>query len=378
MSLNDSIKLTDEFSDRDFHWMKVALNYASQGIGFTGKNPSVGCVIVKDETLISVSRTSDNGRPHAEEVAIREAVENVYGATLYVTLEPCAHYRDTSPCIEKIVSASIKRVVIGTLDPDPRTNGQGIMFLRENGIIVSVGCLKDKAENVIAGFKSRITKKRPFITVKIASSLDSKIALSNGISKWITNKHTRRLVHLYRARNDAILTGIGTINKDNPSLDCRILGLEKFSPKIIILDSKLIINKKSKLLNSDVSPIILTTKDCDLKNKKSLEKKNISVNILNSDDQKRVNIFSALRYLSSLNINNLLIEAGANIITSFIKNGFVDSIILCRSGHFFGSDGIPYLLNMNLSEIKDKKDFVLKNSIYVKGDIIEHWDVVKS
>ena len=362
------------FTEEDARWMKVAINYARHGIGLTSKNPSVGCVIVKNNQLIGVGRTSNGGRPHAEENALIMAGKNSNGAFLYVTLEPCAHHVDFVPCMKKIVTASIQKVVIACQDPDKRTNGKAIRYLLDNNINVILGCLNYDASELIEGFSKRISCGRPYITSKIASSLDSNIALLNGKSKWITGHNTRKHVHLQRLRNDGILTGINTINNDNAKLDCRIKGLEEFSPIVFILDSSLKINLKSKILKRK-NIFIITSSKCNKSKREILIENGVKIKILESDKNNIISIKSILDFLNELEINNLLIEAGSIVNTFFLKNKLIDKIILCRSGLILGSDAQSFFNEINLQSIPEKAIYKLSSSFQIDDDIVEEWKV---
>lgn len=369
---NNFVHLTSPFTEEDCRWMKVAINYARRNVGMTGKNPCVGCVIVKNNELYGFGVTSLGGRPHAEENALNYVGKRSKNSVLYVTLEPCAHYENFIPCMEKIFQASIKRVVIACLDPDKRTNGKAVKFLLDRNIDVSLGCQESIAMELIEGFTKRLIFKRPFIKTKIASSLDSKISLSNGKSKWITGSNTRKQVHLYRLRSDGLLTGVNTINEDNPSLNCRLKGLNKFSPYVFILDSKLKIKTSSKILNKK-NVRIFTTKFSNNKQIKLLREKGIDVIVVDHDDKKRVSIKAVLKKIYEQNINNLFIEAGSDVNSSLIKENLIDEIILCRSGAVFGHDGRSIINDLNINKIKDSKKFFLKESFTLDDDIIEHW-----
>ena len=366
------VHLISSYTDEDSRWMKVAINYGLRNVGFTGKNPCVGCVIVKNNELCGFGTTSPGGRPHAEENALKFAGEKSKGAVLYVTLEPCAHYERFIPCMEKIVQASIKRVVIACLDPDKRTNGKAVKYLLEKNISVSLGCEEFKAMELIQGFTKRLNFKRPYIKSKIASSLDSKISLSNGISKWITGTNARKFIHLYRLRSDGILTGVNTVNDDNPTLNCRIKGLKKYSPHVFILDSKLKINIKSKILNrKNIS--IFTTVFLNKKKEKILKNKGINVILVKHNKNNQVLLKEVIKKLYEQKINNLFIEAGSDINSSLIKENLIDEIILCRSGRIFGNDGRSIVNNLNIKEIKHSNKFYFKDSFTLDEDIIENW-----
>ena len=366
------VHLLSSYTDEDSRWMKVAINYGLRNVGITGKNPCVGCVIVKNNELCGFGVTSPGGRPHAEENALKFAGKKSIGANLYVTLEPCAHYERFIPCMEKIVQASIKRVVIACLDPDKRTNGIAVKYLLEKNISVSLGCEEFKAMELIQGFAKRLNFKRPYIKSKIASSLDSKISLSNGISKWITGINARKFIHLYRLRSDGILTGVNTVNDDNPTLNCRIKGLKKYSPHVFILDSKLKINIKSKILNrKNIS--IFTTVFFNKKKEKILKNKGINVILVKHNKNNQVLLKEVIKKLYEQKINNLFIEAGSDINSSLIKENLIDEIILCRSGRIFGNDGRSIINNLNIKEIKNSKNFYFKDSFTLDEDIIENW-----
>ncbi len=216
--------------------MKAAIALGERGRGQTAPNPNVGCVVVKDDAIVGQGWTQPGGRPHAEAVALGEAGEKSRGATLYVTLEPCAHDSARGPaCADLIVEAGLSKVVAAVGDPDPRTDGRGFERLRAAGISVEIGCEAEAAGRSLAGFLTRIRLGRPYITLKLAMSLDGKIALPSGESRWITGEDARAHVHWERARTDMILVGRGTYNADRPRLDVRLPGLEDRSPRRALL-----------------------------------------------------------------------------------------------------------------------------------------------
>ena len=235
-------------------WINRAILEASRSLGITGKNPPVGCVIVKNNVLISYGRTSSSGRPHAEENALNKVEDKnlLQNANMYLTLEPCAHKSKLGKsCAELINDTGISEVFICCMDPDPRTNGNGIDYLKKNGIKVYEHFFERDALDLYKGFFSRIKKNKPFVTLKIACSLDGKIALKNKKSKWITNELSRRSTHFLRAQNDAILTSSSTIISDNPLLNCRLDGMANRSPDVVILDRYLKINKNYKIFQNN-------------------------------------------------------------------------------------------------------------------------------
>ncbi len=216
--------------------MAEAVRLGMAARGRTSPNPNVGCVIVKDDVIVGQGTTAPGGRPHAEALALAESREASRGATLYATLEPCAHQSERGPACSAIIPpAGIARAVIALVDPDPRTSGQGIEHLREAGIEVSVGIGEDEARRSMVGYLTRLALGRPRITLKLALSIDGKIALPSGESKWITGEDARAHVHLERANSDMILVGRGTYNADRPTLDVRLPGLEGWSPRRALL-----------------------------------------------------------------------------------------------------------------------------------------------
>ena len=228
-----------DLKGQDRSYMQLALRLAHRGLGSNWPNPSVGCIIVKDNKIIGRGWTGQGGRPHAEHLALLQAGKNAAGATVYVTLEPCSHHGETPPCVDALISAKVKQVVVAIIDPDKRVSGKGLAKLRSKGIDVELGVCADSAAELNAGFFNRVNSGRPMVTLKLATSLDGFIATANGDSKWITSLGARLRGHLLRSEHDAILVGIGTVLKDNPSLTVRLPGLFEKSPVRIILDSRL-------------------------------------------------------------------------------------------------------------------------------------------
>ena len=224
---------------KDQNWMQKALRLAVRGIGKVSPNPPVGCVIVKEDRVIGRGWTQPGGRPHAEVMALQQAGQKAEGATAYCTLEPCSHFGKTPPCCDALIKAGISKVVVAAQDPDLRVNGRGIKRLRAAGLSVVENVCKEEALNIMQGFFNVCEFSRPYVTLKFGMSIDSRVAAVNGESKWITGDVARRSAHLLRAKNDAILTGIGTLLYDDPKLDCRLPGLEQHSPSRMLVDSKL-------------------------------------------------------------------------------------------------------------------------------------------
>src|SRR5579864_840444 len=226
-------------SEIDLHAMRAALALARRGLGTVWPNPAVGCVILKDGRVVGRGWTQKGGRPHAETEALARASEAAKGATAYVSLEPCSHHGRTPPCAEALVAAGVARVVAAVEDPDPRVSGSGIARLKAAMIAVETGVCAADAEEVNAGFFCRVEHRRPLVTLKLATSLDGRIATASGESRWITGLAARERAHLLRATHDAVLVGTGTALADDPQLTCRLPGLENRSPVRIVIDRHL-------------------------------------------------------------------------------------------------------------------------------------------
>lgn len=230
--------------------MGAALALARRGLGRVWPNPAVGCVIVKDGHVVGRGFTQSGGRPHAEPVALAMAGDAAQGADVYVSLEPCSHFGKTPPCADTLITAGVARVIAAAVDPDPRVSGRGLARLRDAGVDVVEGVRRDEAEALNAGFFSRVRTGRPLVTLKCATTLDGRIALSNGESKWITGPEARRRGHLLRCDHDAILIGSGTALADDPALTCRLPGLEGCSPVRVVMDGSLRLPVTSALVRS--------------------------------------------------------------------------------------------------------------------------------
>jgi diaminohydroxyphosphoribosylaminopyrimidine deaminase/5-amino-6-(5-phosphoribosylamino)uracil reductase len=343
--------MTGYFDTQDKTFLNLALNSSKKNIGLTGSNPSVGCVLVKDGSIISIGVTQRGGTPHSENIAINKAVNKsskIEESTLYVSLEPCSHFGKTPPCTDLIIKSKISRVVIAATDPDKRVNGLGIEKLRQAGIKVEVGLLEEQAKQVNQGFFTAKTLHRPFITLKLATSLDEKIAQKNGHSKWITCEKSRQYSHYLRAKNDAILVGANTVKQDNPMLNCRIAGLEDYSPKRIIISSNLDIDLSRQLIKTaNQIPTIIATN-----NQNNQQFTNLGVKIINF---KTLN--NLAEELCKIGINNLLIEGGGKTATAFLKANLIDKIIWIKSNKTIGPDGIKALENQELSKLEATTNF---------------------
>ena len=294
----------------DTHWMDRAVALGEAARGTTAPNPNVGCAIVRDDMVVGEGFTQPGGRPHAEAIALTAAGDRARGATLYVTLEPCAHRSERGPdCTASIVASGVTRVVAALQDPDPRTNGAGFAQLRAAGVAVDAGAGADAAERSLAGFLTRQRAGRPFVTLKLAMSLDGRIAMADGESRWITGEEARADVHRERARSDMILVGRGTYEADQPALDVRIVGLEHRSPR-------------RALLSRGTAP----------------------------DGWTGLESPEAIMRLGD--VNDLLIEGGAGAAAAFLAADLVDRLIIYRAPILIG-DGRPAIEGLHLARLAD-------------------------
>jgi diaminohydroxyphosphoribosylaminopyrimidine deaminase / 5-amino-6-(5-phosphoribosylamino)uracil reductase len=293
----------------DLRWMDYALRLGRRALGTTAENPAVGCVIVKDGRVLGVGCTAPGGRPHAETEALAMAGDDARGATAYVTLEPCAHHGRTPPCAEALMRSGIARVVAAVEDPDPRTSGAGHQILRAAGIKVDVGSLAEEARRDLAGFLTRITRKRPYVILKLALSSDAMIAAGPGQRTRITGPEAKARVHLWRAQSDAILTGRKTVEIDKPELTCRLPGLEDRSPRRFVLSSR-------------ETPIVA------------------DMEVLVIDPANGSSLVHAVGGLAERGINRLLVEGGAKVAQTFLAADLVDDVRLLQSPDELGRQGV--------------------------------------
>lgn len=359
--------------DRNFdaQMMRFALRLAEQGLGRCWPNPSVGCILVKQGQIIAAARTADGGRPHAEASALHIAGTDARDATAYVSLEPCAHHGQTPPCAQTLIDAGINRVVIACGDPDPRVNGKGVAMLRAAGIGVDIGVLEAEALKLNAGFFSRVHYNRPLLAMKLATSLDGRIANGKGESQWITGTEARHYGHLLRARYDAILTGIGTVLADNPALTCRLPGMETQSPVRVILDSQLRLPLHSQLVQAARQvPVWVITVSDDPVRKKALEALGVQVAQVN-EEKGRVSIKAALAWLAGQGITRMLTEGGAALNGSLWQSGFVGTLYWFRAPIILGDTGTSALACTVDTVPSNLPRLVREDTILLGSDLLE-------
>ena len=353
--------------------MQAALSLASRGLGKTWPNPSVGCVIVKDDQVIGRGRTAQGGRPHAETQALSMAGDNARGATAYVSLEPCSHHGKTPPCADALINAGVARVVVAVGDPDPRVSGQGIERLKSAGIDVTTGVLETQAAELNAGFFMAKTQGRPLITVKIATTLDGKIATSTGESQWITGNAARGWGHMVRATNDAVLVGIRTVLSDDPELTCRLPGLAVSPPVSIVVDGWLNLPDTSKLTKAaSTRPVwVLTHANPELKRVSQLEKMGVKVIPVVGGPDRTIHMPSALQALAELGLTRIMVEGGARVIATFMNANLVDRLIWFRAPTIMGGDGLPSVQPIGVTVLDAMPRFRLIDMVRAGDDVME-------
>jgi diaminohydroxyphosphoribosylaminopyrimidine deaminase/5-amino-6-(5-phosphoribosylamino)uracil reductase len=340
----------------DNHFMREAIHLARKGIGKTSPNPIVGAVIVRNGEIIGRGYHKKYGDWHAEINAIKDTNGNVKGTTLYITLEPCCHYGKTPPCVETLIKERIGRVVVGTLDPNPRVNGKGIKTLRSKGIKVDVGILEDECRELNEHYFKFIKSGIPYVTVKYAQTLDGRIATKTGNSQWISSEALRAYVHRLRAVNDCIMVGVGTVIADDPQLTVRYV--KGRNPLRVIVDSKLRIPLKSSVLkgnNSHLTTIATTSK---APSRKVTAVKNLGAEVLvvKKDKNGRVSLRDLLRELGKKGIASVMVEGGSDIITSLLKANLVDKMIILTAPKIMGK-GLEAIGDLGVCKVKDAIKF---------------------
>jgi diaminohydroxyphosphoribosylaminopyrimidine deaminase / 5-amino-6-(5-phosphoribosylamino)uracil reductase len=339
--------LNDDAMQDDEYFMKMALDLASKGQGETSPNPMVGAVIVKDGNVVGKGYHPAVGKAHAEVYAIDDAGIHAENATLYVTLEPCNHHGRTPPCTEKILKAGIRRLVVAMEDPNPDVKGGGMAYLAAKGISVTRGVLRSDAQKQNEAFIKFVKKKQPFVILKCAATLDGQIATRTGDARWVTGEASRQYVHQLRHRVDAILVGMGTVRKDNPSLTTRLQNSVGRNPIRIILDTHLTISAKARVVQStsEAETWVITGKQTHVKDaaakRERLEQAGVRLMELPIRHD-RLDLRHLMPLLGQNHITSLLIEGGGAVMASAVSAGIVDKIMFFYAPKLLGgNDGVP-------------------------------------
>ncbi|HLG89264.1 MAG TPA: bifunctional diaminohydroxyphosphoribosylaminopyrimidine deaminase/5-amino-6-(5-phosphoribosylamino)uracil reductase RibD [Alphaproteobacteria bacterium] len=366
-------------AEADRRFMAAALGLARRGLGNVWPNPAVGCVLVKDGHVVGRGWTQPGGRPHAETEALARAGKAARGATAYVTLEPCSHHGHTGPCAEALIAAGVARVVVAIGDPDPRVAGQGLATLRKAGIAAELGLLAEQAAAINRGYLIRAEAGQPMVTLKLATTLDGRIAAHTGDSHWITGEPARAAAHGLRASHDAIAVGIGTAVTDDPSLTCRLPGMPVRPPIRIVFDTRLQLPLTLDLIATarEVPTWIVTLEAMmDLLPAERIETfQSLGVEIIPvaARETGRLSIAAALTAFAERGLTRLLVEGGGRLAASFIDEKLVDALVIFRSGIVLGGDAIPAVAGLGLETIADAPGFRLVDSRQIGEDRIESY-----
>ncbi|MDO8883070.1 MAG: bifunctional diaminohydroxyphosphoribosylaminopyrimidine deaminase/5-amino-6-(5-phosphoribosylamino)uracil reductase RibD [Pseudotabrizicola sp.] len=352
--------------------MAHALALAARGLGRTWPNPAVGCVIVRDGRVLGRGWTQPGGRPHAERRALDQAGD-AQGATAYVTLEPCAHHGKTPPCAEALIAAGLTRVVTALTDPDPRVSGKGHAMLRAAGIAVTEHILDDMARRLNAGFLKRVTQGLPFVTLKLAATIDGRIATSDGESRWITGPQARRFVHSLRLNHDAVMVGSGTARADDPDLTARDIGATH-QPIRILLDRNLSHRPDSRLgATARLHPVwILHALDAPEPAQHAWAATGARL-LPCTTTGPHLDLSAALRILATQGITRVLSEGGGTIAAALVKASLVDDLIHLTAGRLMGADGTAALGPFGLTQLADAPAFDLLTHQTLGPDTLTHW-----
>ncbi len=354
----------------DRRFMALALSLGRRGLGRVWPNPNVGCVIVRDGRILGRGRTADGGRPHAETQALAQAGATARGATAYVTLEPCAHHGQTPPCADALVAAGVARVVVAAQDPDPRVAGRGIERLRAAGIAVETGLMEGEARGDLAGFLNRVERGRPFVTLKLATSLDGRIATGAGESRWITGPEARARVHMMRARHDAVMVGGGTARADDPMLNVRGLGIDR-QPVRVVLSRRLDLPLDGALARSarELPLWLCHSPEADAAPWRALGAESLSCPI----SAGQLDPAAVLQALGAAGLTRVFCEGGAGLAASLLGAGLVDELVLFTAGCAIGAEGTPALSAMGIGALAEAPRLRLAGQDRVGGDVMSVW-----
>ncbi len=340
----------------DAHFMALALRLAGRGLGRTWPNPAVGCVVVKDGRIVGRGWTQPGGRPHAEVEALRRAGDQALGATVYVSLEPCAHYGRTPPCTMALLHAGVRRVVAAIQCADRRVDGKGIAQLRQAGVEVTLGLMRAEAEALNAGFFLRERNGRPLVTLKLATSLDGRIATRSGASQWITGEEARARAHWLRATHDAIMIGSGTALADDPSLTCRLPGLEDRSPVRVVLDGRLRLPETARLAltANEVPTWLVTRRPAGPRDRvEALRRLGVELIEVKADRGGGLALDEVLAVLAGRGITRVLVEGGARLATALLRRRLIDRLVWSQAPMIIGGDGLAAIGALGIETIAE-------------------------
>jgi diaminohydroxyphosphoribosylaminopyrimidine deaminase/5-amino-6-(5-phosphoribosylamino)uracil reductase len=357
---------------RDGEFMSECLMLARRGAGYVSPNPMVGAVLVKHDRVIGRGYHRKFGGPHAEVYAIQSAKASPRGATLYVNLEPCNHYGKTPPCTDLIVASGIRRVVIGMNDPNPNVSGGGVHALRKSGIEVTTGILREECQRLNEAFLKFVTAGLPLVVLKVAQTLDGKIADANGASRWISNPASRTIVHQLRSEHDAVLVGAGTITADNPRLTVR--DVRGRNPVRVVLDAHLSVPVTARVFANTraARTILLTTRTAVRRHRvavRSLIRRGVDIITLEPGRHGLIPLSRVLEFLASESITSVLVEGGAHTFSEFLRQGVADTLIAFVAPNILGK-GLDAFAHLGISALSDAVSLHSLTCSTVAGDLM--------
>jgi diaminohydroxyphosphoribosylaminopyrimidine deaminase/5-amino-6-(5-phosphoribosylamino)uracil reductase len=363
----------DRPDEGDVAAMGAALMLARRALGTAWPNPAVGCVIIRDGTVVGRGWTQPGGRPHAETQALARAGAAAGGATLYASLEPCSHHGQTPPCTEAIVAAGVARVVAATEDPDPRVRGGGLDQLRAAGVRVSCGVARDEAVDLNRGYFLHRLEGRPLFTLKTAVTLDGRIATRSGDSRWITGEIARAAGHRLRAGHDAVMIGSETAIVDDPLLTCRLPGLDSRSPPRIVVDRRLRLPVTARLVATAraVPTWVVTGSPADPARRDALAAAGVLVHELAAEGEGGVTPAAVAGFLAGQGLTRVLIEGGGTIAAAWLGAGLVDRVVCFRAPRIVGGDGVPAAAAFGVTDVPAAPTFHRTHLGEAGADIVE-------
>jgi diaminohydroxyphosphoribosylaminopyrimidine deaminase/5-amino-6-(5-phosphoribosylamino)uracil reductase len=374
MAIEEPADVTTSPSDRgfDLRSMRAALALARRGLGTVWPNPAVGCVIVNRGRVVGRGWTQPGGRPHGETEALRRAGEAGRGAIAYVSLEPCCHWGRTPPCTDALIAAGVRRVVVALEDPDQRVAGEGLRRLRAAGLDVETGLCATEAAEINAGFFCRLRLGRPLVTLKLATSLDGRIATRRGESRWITGPPARARAHALRAVHDAIMVGSGTVLADDPQLTCRLPGLGHRSPVRVVIDRHLAIPPSARLIAEarQVPTWVLALSSADPVRRQALLGSGVMVIEVDPDTEGGIDFESALIALGERGVTRVLVEGGGQLAAALVRARLVDRVAWFHAPLLIGGDGIPAIAGFGLEVMTDAPRFERLTTETIGDDLL--------
>lgn len=363
-------------TNKDIAFLEMAFGLAEKAKGWTSPNPYVGAVIVKQHMIVGAGYHERPGRLHAEIIALQQAGHLARNGTAYISLEPCVHWGRTPPCVDRLIQAGLKRVVVSALDPNPLVYAKGVKRMRQAGIDVSVGLLQEKNNRLNEAYIKYIQKRVPFVTAKIAVSFDGKMATKDFDSKWITSRMTRDYVHLLRGEHQALMVGIKTLLRDDPLLTVRHASWKGKRITRIILDSNLHFPLHAKILNTldKGNILVFTHRPASSQKARALQTKGVQVISFPDDSSKRINLRKVLSWLGKNEISSVLVEGGSLLLTSLLEKNLVDKIYITLSPKLIGGEKAPSFFEgkgiSSLSQalyLKNTHSFLIGKDIILEG-----------